>query len=205
MNQFVELEISLERIEETVHVRLEFDRPDSASKMPATSGIATFDFDALRAAAGDRAHYGRLLSQSLFSDPKLKEDFAKGRAVAQSLNLQLRLRLAIDKSAGNLHRLIWESLCDADTGEVLAMREDVLLSRFISREDWRPITLRAKNEMRALVVIASPANASAYRLAPVDVPGETRRALAALGSSIPSTVLGGGGGAGRGPSRHFGR
>ena len=195
MNQFVELEISLERIEETVHVRLDFDRPDSAAKMPASSGIAKFDFEALRAAAGNRAQYGSLLSQSLFSDPKIREHFAQGRAVAQSLKQPLRLRIAIDKSAGNLHRLIWEALCDADTDEVLAMREDVLFSRYISREDWSPITLRAKNEMRALVAIASPANAAAYRLAPVDVPGETQRALAGLGSSIPATVLGGGGGA----------
>ena len=195
MNPFVELEISLERIEESVHVKLQFDLPESDSKMPVSSGIATFDFEGLRAASADRAQYGRLLAECLFSDPKIRADFEKGCAVAESGNRPLRLRLAIDHGAASLHGLVWESLCDLKSGEVLAMRERVLLSRFISREDWRPITLRAKNEMRALIVIASPANAEKYRLAPVDLAGETQRAVASLGGGIPSTVLGGGGGA----------
>lgn len=199
MTPFVELEISLQRIDAALRVALRFDRSDSESDVAPILGLAAFDLEALRAAGGDRREYGRLLAQSLFADPKIKAAFEKGCAMAESLEMPLRLRLVIDKSAVELHSVVWESLCDADSGEVLAMRERVLFSRFISREDWRPIHLRAQDEMRALVVIASPANVSGYQpggraLAPVDVATETQRATAGLGS-IPAMVLGGGGSA----------
>ena len=194
MTQFVELEISLERMAESMRVALRFDRSDSEADVAPVVGLASFDLDALRGLSGDRKQYGKLLSQSLFADPKIKAAFEKGCVMAESLEMPLRIRLVIDKTAVELHSLVWESLCDVETGEVLAMRERVLFSRFINRDDWRPIALRAKDEMRALVAIASPANASAYQLAPVDVAAETQRAIAGLGT-IPATVLGGGGGA----------
>ena len=194
MTPFVELEISLERMAEKMRVALRFDRSDSEADVAPVVGLASFDLEALRAMSGDRRQYGVLLAQSLFADPKIRAAFEKGCVMAESLDMPLRVRLTIDKTAVELHSLVWEALGDADSGEVLAMRERVLFSRFISRADWRPIHLRAKDEMRALVAIASPANAGAYRLAAVDVAGETQRAIAGLGS-IPATVLGGGGGA----------
>ncbi|MEO7317855.1 MAG: CHAT domain-containing protein [Chthoniobacteraceae bacterium] len=195
MTQFVELEISLQRIDTTVHVALRFDRSDSESDVAPILGLAAFDLDALRAMSGDRKEYGRLLSQSLFADPKIKSAFDKGCVMAESLDMAIRLRLAVDKSAADLHSLVWESLCDIDTGDYLATRERLLISRFISRDDWRPVHLRAKDEMRALVAIASPGNVGTYQpggraLAPVDVAGETQRATAGLGT-IPATVIGG--------------
>ena len=197
MTQFVELEISLQRIDASVRVALRFDRSDSESDVAPVLGLAAFDLDALRAASGDRKQYGTLLSQSLFADSNIKSVFEKGCVLAESLDMPLRLRVLIDKSAVELHSLVWEALCDPGSGEVLTMRECVLFSRFISREDWRPVSLRAKDEMRALVVIASPANVGSYQpggraLAPVDVAGETQRATTGLGG-IPATVLGGSG------------
>ncbi len=197
MTQFVELEISLQRIDATVRVALRFDRSDSESDVAPVLGLAAFDLDALRAVSGDRREYGRLLSQSLFADPKIKSAFEKGCVMAESLDMPIRLRLLVDKSAADLHSLVWETLCDVDSGEWLATRERMLISRFISRDDWRPVNLRAKDEMRALVAIASPVNVGNYKpggraLAPVDVAGETQRATTGLGT-IPTTVLGGGG------------
>ena len=195
MIQFVELEISLQRIDSTVRVALRFDRSDSESDVAPILGLAAFDLDALSAAIGDRKQYGILLSQFLFADPKIKAAFEKGCVMAESLDMPIRLRIVVDKSAADLHSLVWEIMCDPDTGEWLAMRERLLLSRFISRDDWRPVNLRAKDEMRALVAIASPSNVGKYQpggrvLAPVDVAGETQRATAGLGT-IPSTILGG--------------
>lgn len=195
MTQFVELEISLQRIDATVRVALRFDRSDSESDVAPILGLAAFDLDALRALSGDRKQYGQLLSQCLFADPKIKSAFEKGCVMADSLEMPLRLRVVVDKTAADLHSLVWEALCDPDSGEFLAMRERLLISRFVSRDDWRPVNLRAKDEMRALVVIASPGNVGTYQpggrvLAPVDVAGETQRATAGLGT-IPATVLGG--------------
>jgi CHAT domain/SIR2-like domain len=195
MTQFVELEISLQRIDATVQVALRFDRSDSESDVAPILGPSAFDLNELHAASGDLKQYGRLLSQCLFADPKIKSAFEKGCVMADSLEMPIRLRIVIDKSATDLHSLVWEALCDANSGDWLATRERMLLSRFISRDDWRPVTLRAKNEMRALVAIASPSNVRNYErggraLAPVDVAGETQRATAGLGT-IPATVLGG--------------
>lgn len=197
MTQFVELEISLQRIDSSVHVAIRFDRSDSESDIAPVLGLAAFDLEALRAMSGDRKEYGRLLSQSLFADPKIKSAFEKGCVMAESLDMPIRLRIVVDKSAADLHSLVWEALCDVDSGEWLAMRERLLISRFISRDDWRPVNLRAKDEMRALVAIASPGNVGNYQpggraLAPVDVAGETQRITTGLGT-LPATVLGGGG------------
>ena len=197
MTQFVELEISLQRIDSSVHVAIRFDRSDSESDIAPVLGLAAFDLEALRAMSGDRKEYGRLLSQSLFADPKIKSAFEKGCVMAESLDMPIRLRIVVDKSAADLHSLVWEALCDVDSGEWLAMRERLLISRFISRDDWRPVNLRAKDEMRALVAIASPGNVGNYQpggrvLAPVDVAGETQRITTGLGT-LPTTVLGGGG------------
>jgi hypothetical protein len=195
MTQFVELEISLQRIDETVRVVLRFDRSDSESDVAPIAGCAEFDLNALRAISGDRKQYGILLSRSLFADPKIKSAFEKGCVAADAMQMPIRMRIVIDRSAADLHSLVWETLCDVDSGEWLAMRERMLISRFINREDWRPVTLRAKDEMRALVAIANPSNIGTYQpggraLAPVDVEGETKRATAGLGS-IPKTFLSG--------------
>ena len=82
--------------------------------------------------------------------------------MAESLDMPLRVRLSIDRNAAELHSLAWEALCDPETGALLATREQMLFSRFISSEDWRPVHLRPRDEMRALVAIANPANVSSY-------------------------------------------
>ena len=123
MTPFVEIEISLQRIDATMRVALRFDRSDSESDVAPVLGLAAFDLEALRAVSGDRKQYGLLLSQNLFADPKIKSAFEKGCVMAESLDMPLRLRLLIDKSAVELHSLVWEALCDPESGELLAMRE----------------------------------------------------------------------------------
>ena len=103
MTQFVELEISLERMAESMRVALRFDRSDSEADVAPVVGLASFDLAALRAVAGDRKQYGLLLAQSLFADPKIKAAFEKGCVMAESLEMPLRVRLTIDKSAVELH------------------------------------------------------------------------------------------------------
>jgi hypothetical protein len=199
MTHFVELEIGLQKIEDAVHVVLRFDRSDSEADVSPILGLAAFDAEVLRAASGDRRRYGQLLAQQLFADPKIRAGFGKAIVMAESLDMPLRVRIFIDRAAAELHSFAWESLCDPDSGELLATREQLLFSRFISSQDWRPVHLRAKDELRAVVAIANPANVSNYqpggrRLSPIDVPGETQRATGSLGI-IPVTLLAGEGAA----------
>lgn len=199
MTHFVELEIGLQKIADAFHVVLRFDRTDSEADVSPILGLAAFDADALRAASSDRRQYGQLLAQQLFADAKIRAGFGKATVMAESLDMPLRVRIFIDRAAAELHSFAWESLCDPNSAELLATREQLLFSRFISSQDWRPVHLRAKDELRAVVAIANPANVSNYQpagrpLPPIDVPGETQRATASLGI-IPVTLLAGGGAA----------
>src|SRR5262249_7477110 len=130
---------------------------------------------------------------------KIRAGFGTAIDMAESLEMPLRVRIFIDRAASELHSFVWESLCDPSDGELLATREQLLFSRFISSQDWRPVHLRAKDELRAVVAIANPANVSSYqpggrRLAPIDLLAETERATGSLGT-IPVTLLAGGGAA----------
>ena len=66
--------------------------------------------------------------------------------------------------------------------------EQILFSRYLSSGDWRPVKLRPKGELRALVAVANPSDLAKYKLATVDVAGELERARAGLGD-IPVTTL----------------
>lgn len=193
MTSSVEIEIGLHRQDQTYQVDLRFDRSDSEADAAPIRGEAKLDLEALRALSDDRTEYGKALHQSLFSDPKIRDGFEKGCAMAEALEMPVRLRLFIDRDAAELHALCWEALRDPESGELLVTRERLLFSRFISNEDWRPVRFRARDELRALVVISNPSNVSDYKpggrpLPPLDVPGEITRATQGLGN-LPVTVV----------------
>jgi hypothetical protein len=188
-----EIEITLHRVEADYQIDLRFDRSDSEADAAPVRGDAKFDFETLRALSDDRAEYGKLLYQNLFSDPKIHERFKEACISAEGSDMPVRVRLYIADDAVELHPLVWESMRDPESGELLVTRENFLFSRFISNEDFRPIRFRAKDELRALVVIANPSNVADYKpggrpLAPLDVPGEIARATQGLGN-LPLTVL----------------
>ena len=85
------------------------------------------------------------------------------------LHRVLRLRLLVGPTAAELHALRWELLCDPDSGALLASSERVLFSRFMLSQDWRPVRLRPKATLRALVAVAAPTDLAEYGLAPVDL------------------------------------
>jgi hypothetical protein len=112
--------------------------------------------------------YGKFLTNSLFADEILRTEFAKARtAVGRSEGL-LRIRLAIDAGEVELHPLRWETLRDPQSNIALATDQNIHLSRYHSSMDWRPIRLRARGELKALVAIAAPIGLTVYKLANVD-------------------------------------
>ena len=157
-----ELELGLHRQDASRYcVELQYRTPDDAAERAPVRGLASFDFGAL--AGEDRGAYGLSLGTMLFADPAIADGYAKIRAVAQAGDATLRLRLLIGPSAPELHALKWELLCDPGTGRAMATDENVLFSRFLGSIDWRPVHLRPKGDLKALVVVANPSDLAGYR------------------------------------------
>ena len=187
MMDYADLRIGLYRQDaESYAVELHFRRPDDQAERAPQRGVARFDVEDLRQHALQPEVYGQHLGQSLFADPSVLGEFNEARAITEAGDTPLRLRLYVDRSAPELHDLRWETLHDPRDGSPLLTNERVLFSRFLSTTDWRPVQLRPKGELRALVAIANPQDLAEYRigdrpLAPVDVAGEMDRARQALG------------------------
>ncbi len=200
MTAFADLEVSLHRRGTNRYaVELRYSQSDSDVDVRRAHGgeggaPVEIDFERLRQLALDSAAYGRFLAECVFADPAARETFGQARASAQAQDLPLRLRLLVGPDAPELYGLRWETLCDPRDGSPLFTGEQVLFSRYLSSLDWRPVRLRPRSDLSALVVIANPADLHRYQLAPVDVPAELARAQAGLGS-IPVTPLASGGAA----------
>lgn len=190
MDRFADLEIGLHRREVEVYsVEFRFSQPESETDIRLGQGMARFDLAALDKLPAASPQYAQALSEALFADESVRSAFVQALTSAQTLNLPLRLRLLIGPSAPELHSLHWETLRHPQTGSSLCTDENILFSRYLSSLDWRPVPLRPKGELSALVVVANPSNLSDYQnLAPLDVAGEFERARQGLGA-IPITYL----------------
>jgi hypothetical protein len=195
MTDHADLEISLHHTSaDTYRVELRFTDPQSGADARHT-GQAQFDLDRLRQMTLDSAAYGRSLIENLFADPTIREKFAHARGIAGTR--PLRLRLAIGESASNLHTLRWETLHDPESGNLLLTSEHVLFSRYLSGTDWRPVALRPRAALRALIVVANPTDLDGYApdgssLTPLDVAGELARAREGLGDMALTELASGG-------------
>ncbi len=189
-SDYADLEIALNRWNaDAYRVELRYSQPDSDVDIrlaPNTPALARFDPIQLEMLALDPTAYGTLLGSSLFADQAVKSAFEQARA--QSQNAALRLRLAIDSAAPELHSLRWETLRDPNDGTSLVTSERVLFTRYLASQDYRRVRIKPQGELRALVFISNPTNLADYSLAPVDGQGELQRAKAALGT-IPVTTL----------------
>jgi hypothetical protein len=203
MLEYTELEIGLNKRDEsnyTVDVRFSSPQRDDTRWVQSTK-LSQFDnefFNTLRLHSLDFHEYGRLLSEQLFCDQSIQTEFAQAFAASQALNMTMRIRLLIGSGSPELHHLRWETLHNPLSGEELLTSEQILFSRYLGSMDWRPVSLRPKSDLRALVVVANPSDVSDYApggetLASIDVEGEIERATKCLGQSISVTTLASGG------------
>jgi hypothetical protein len=160
--------------------------PDNQTEVRLAAGqaaFASFDFNQLQefSLLGDMQAYGQALSKSLFADERLRTAFAQARAATEQGRAALRLRLNIHSSALELYALRWETLADPQTGVIFATDQNVYFSRYLSSQDWRPVRLRARGELKALALIAAPSGLEQYKLASVDKPAETATVTTGLG------------------------
>jgi hypothetical protein len=188
MDGYAELELSLHRTDSDAYrVDFRFSQPDTDADI-SLQALANISLPALTSLNPLPAEYGQALTASLFMDEKLRTAFAQARTSAQSLDRHLRLRLMIGSSAPELHNLRWELLCDPGDKSALATDENMLFSRYLASQDWRPVRLKPKDNLRALLMFSNPADLINYKLAAVDVQAELERARIGLGE-IPFNLL----------------
>ncbi|MFZ5911304.1 MAG: CHAT domain-containing protein [Chloroflexota bacterium] len=188
MVESADLEIGIHRYDPasyTVEFRYCQPNSDAETRVDRGSGdkpiLAQIDLAALLKLTLDPDAYGRTLTKDLFSDPQATLAFATAHSNAQTLGAPFRIRLLIGPSASELHALHWETLRNPQTGESICTGERLLFSRYLSSRDWRPVRLRSKSELQALVVVANPLQLSDYSLAPIDVEAELKRAQKGMG------------------------
>jgi hypothetical protein len=187
-----DLELSLRRKDATRYaVDLVYSQPGSEVDVRPLGNRAwavSFDEVELRSLSADPDGYGRALGRMLFADEALAIAVAEARATAQSQQRALRLRLSIAPDTPEIHALRWETLRISGDKLPLALSEQVLLTRALASADWRPVTLRAKGDLRAMVVIAAPAGLERFNLVPINAAVEQERARASL-ASLPMETL----------------
>lgn len=188
--KYFTLSISIHRIAETYQVELAHSDPGSQAQVAPLRGIAAIDPPALLQHEAKPADYGQTLASQLFSDAEVTQRFIQVETAAQASNSFLRVLVCIDPSAQELQALRWELLRHPRSGAALGTSETVLLSRFMVSRDWRPVKLRARTELSALIAVSAPARLQSMGLAPVDYEGEVGRVRAALGG-IAVRTLGG--------------
>ncbi len=195
---YVDLEIGLHRRDDggydgkrVYEVDLRLTQPGSDADLRQVRSAAPLtrdDFARWIELQQDEAAYGRLLFERFFADTELREFLAKARAIAEVIDAPLRIRLFIGPRAAELIQLRWELLPESPGHGCWSTSENVVFSRYVSSQDARPARLYPKADLRALLVVAGPADLATYSLAPIDADGEIARARQGLGT-ITATSL----------------
>ncbi|HEX4065466.1 MAG TPA: CHAT domain-containing protein [Acidobacteriaceae bacterium] len=191
MSRYSDLEIIIrKRDERSYALGFRFHSADDAAEQRSSiEPSICIDFAFL--GGDDPRAYAQALSAAFFT-PEVRAEFGRYRAAAATLGSILRVRLSIDANSAELHGVHWETLPDPDLPQndaPLFAGEQTLVARFLnSGDDWRPIRLRARGALRALVVVANPSTSAKYGLAPIDVPAEVALATQAM-SGIQVTML----------------
>jgi hypothetical protein len=181
--EYADLEIGLHRRGEVNwSVEMRFSQPgsDADSRLARKDGIARLDLNKLRELEDDIVEYGRELGRGLLGPAAIGDAFRHARQQAESYRRQLRVRLFVGPNAPELHGLRWETLRDPEDDSTAFTSENLLFSRYLSSLDWRPVGLRARSDLTALIVVANPVDLANFDvgrpLLPLDVAGESARA-----------------------------
>jgi hypothetical protein len=182
-----DLEIGLrwDRAENGFDVNLRFENIASGTdEWNHPDEPLAIDLDRLRQLVHDEQAYAAALTEMVFRPEDVGDFYGRALAATDANSWKLHLRLHIS-GPPQFDAIRWESLRDPDSGVPLATRANVLLSRYLSSPDWRPIPALPKHDLKALVVVAGPKDIGRYHpnertLAPVQVDDELARARAAL-------------------------
>ncbi len=173
-------------------VNLDFDDPaDSGDRRDYGDSPVTIDPAALAQLVANEAEYGVELCKSLFGSQKVADFYRRAREVGQRAGIPVHFRLLVDPEAPPSFQAVrweslrdpdWESLRDPDLARI-AVRRNMLFSRFLNSDRWDVVSPPPKHDLKALVVVAGPSDIAEYGdepLAEVDVEGELEQARSAL-------------------------
>ena len=146
-------------------------------------GLLQLDLEILRAQSTPLG-YGRVLGQALFAGP-VRDAFVQ--ALAASGNA-LRVLLCVEDDG--LKTLHWQRLCGPLDGgwSFLSLQQRTLFSLYLPAVTDRRFPAIGRLDLRALVVVASPAGLEKYGLQPFDA-AETVTTLATAFGAIPCDFL----------------
>ena len=189
MSDHGELEIWLDRGPSGAYtIQLNFRQAGSEADRVMPAAPARLDLAELASQSLDVAAYGQQLEQ-IFAEAEVRKEFDSVRAVCEAADVPLRIRLHIGPGAPELHGIRWETLADARSGQPMLVQEQFHFSRYLTSHDWRPVKLRPRAELSALVAIASPTDLDQYpALAAIDAEGVAGRIQSSL-AGIPATFL----------------
>ena len=182
-NEYFSLSLSIHRVGDSFQVELAHRDPTSEAQVAPIRGSARFELAELADLERREAEYGQALARQLLADESLEQRFARVEAAAQAADRGLRVSLRIDPSAQELQALRWELLRHPQTGARWTTSERLLFSRFMVSRDWRPVRLRARAGLRALVAVSAPTRFPRLELAPVDWQAEVGAVQEALGAT----------------------
>ena len=203
---YADLQLKLSRYNETQYTAELLHYPVGQDvEQDMIPGGARFEVSAvgLRDYEPDWDTYGEKLRDAFFRNAegqpnKISEAFAKARSRSRGDNAILRVRLLIDADAAELTEVHWETILDPEDGSRLFTSPELAFSRYILSADERRIKSRPRGDLKALIVVASPADLSQYpagnvpfrvsteepqeMLAPIDKAKELEIAESALGA-----------------------
>lgn len=181
---YADLELTITAVGADHELRLRLNRPSDRADTQRGPFPVTLNTAVLREHADTPQTYGATLRDMIFS-PAASSDFRAMRAAALGSGGRLRVRLLIPP---DLHALRWETLLDPESGRAFALDGDLLLSRYLNADDYVPLQIRPKDELRVLVAVAAPKGVEAYGLAAIDAEVEAARVTAALGELRPTII-----------------
>ncbi|MEH2324325.1 MAG: CHAT domain-containing protein [Nostoc sp.] len=148
--------------------------------------LTTEDFQHLTSLLGQVQGYGTLLGKALLRD-EVRDGFI--RALSQNKET-LRVLLFIEAPDKELRTLRWERLCAPIDGDwqMLAINQRVPFCFYIPAITDRLFPAIGRRDLRALVLVASPADSKKYKLDTFDVEATVKSVRSALGD-IPTDVL----------------
>lgn len=143
--------------------------------------------------------YAAEVSHAIFAVPKLRDHFIETATFAGVAGISLHVRLMLDRLApAEYHTVRWELLLDPRDDLPIALKSKMTFTRFVTPRTHRAISLRARGDLRALVVAADPDSADLARygefrgggrpLEPINAREEVARAKECL-LPIATTVL----------------
>lgn len=174
-----ELEITLERGKGTdLNAHFVLRLPDGETDLRHEARDLKLDLEELRSVEHVPLEYGRKLQAMLLGGERAQTLLIKGRQATK-----LRIRLVLSESVADLQALHWERLTDPSAEDRHLLRApNILFSRYLASDDRRPYFRRRREELKALVAIASPHDLAARGFAPISVARELERARNGLGA-----------------------